>query len=101
MNTYTHDYTLPAKVNSLIREAYGELLKDSHDKAGKILIDAIEIMDQYLAADNVVLDNDIAYGWVKSIEVVEIIKAERKDAIDNLCKSLQAIKEANEYSREF
>ena len=64
MKIYTHDYTLPSQVASQLYFAQQQLLQDDIQNALAAIGCARELLDSYLAQDNMVEDGD-AEGWVK------------------------------------
>ena len=68
MKTYSHDYTLASKAESLLCEAYQLIAKEFPQDALQRIIEAREALGEYLAGDNMVLDGDVADGFVKQRE---------------------------------
>lgn len=68
MKTYSHDYTLASKAESLLCEAYQLIAKEFPQDALQRIIEAREALGEYLAGDNMVLDDDVADGFVKQRE---------------------------------
>lgn len=68
MRTYSHDYTLASKAESLLCEAYQLIAKEFPQDALQRIIEAREALGEYLAGDNMVLDDDVADGFVKQQE---------------------------------
>lgn len=64
MKIYTHDYTLPSQVASQLYFAQQQLLQGDNQNALAAIGCARELLDSYLAQDNMVEDED-AEGWVK------------------------------------
>lgn len=64
MQIYTHDYTLPSQVASQLYFAQQQLLHGDNQNALAAIGCARELLDSYLAQDNMVEDDD-AEGWVK------------------------------------
>lgn len=73
MKTYSHDYTIPALVNHNIHLALFELHSDNFNLAEELLMQARNLLDQYLSQDNMVEDDDVADGYVKMTDI-ELIK---------------------------
>lgn len=71
MKTYSHDYTIPFQVNLNIRLALFELHSDNSDFAEVLLMQARNLLVQYLSQDNMVEDDDVADGWVRMSEITE------------------------------
>lgn len=68
MKTYSHDYTLASKAESLLCEAYQLIAKEFPQDALQRIIEAREALGEYLAGDNMVLDDDVADGFIKQQE---------------------------------
>lgn len=66
MKTYSHDYTKPSKVESLLYEAMQLMAKGCNDSAKDSINEARQLLQEYLAQDNMVADDDVADGWVKA-----------------------------------
>lgn len=73
MKTYIHDYTIPAQVNQNIYLALFELHSDNFDLVEVLLMQARNLLDQYLSQDNMVEDDDVADGYIKMTDI-ELIK---------------------------
>ena len=71
MKTYSHDYTLPSKAESLLCEAYQLIAKDLPQEALRRISEARETLGKYLAGDNIVRDGDVADGFVKLTETFD------------------------------
>lgn len=69
MRTYRHDYTLPAQANYLIFRAIQQLKYGNEKRIYSLLIQARDSLNQYLAADNVIEDDDVADGWIKASDI--------------------------------
>lgn len=69
MKIYTHDYTLPSQVASQLYFAQQQLRQDNIQTALAAIDCAREILDSYLAQDNMVEDEDVD-GWVKLSDIV-------------------------------
>ena len=70
MKIYTHDYTKPSKAESLLYEAQQLLASDNSAEALQRVNGARELLDEYLAKDNIVEDGD-AYGFIKQSETFD------------------------------
>ena len=66
MKTYSHDYTKVAAAESHLNTAQQLNAHDDPIEAWKHIEDARQLLQEYLAQDNMVEDNDVAFGWVKS-----------------------------------
>lgn len=71
MKTYSHDYTLASKAESLLCEAYQLIAKEFPQDALQRIIEAREALGEYLAGDNMVRDDDVADGFVKLTETFD------------------------------
>ena len=69
MKTYVHDYSLPAQANLFVFLAMQQLRNDHKNEAYSLLAQARDSLDQYLAADNMVEDDDAADGWIKARDI--------------------------------
>lgn len=66
MKTYSHDYTKAAEVENYLYSATCLMANDCYDAALERINEARQLLQEYLAKDNMVEDNDVAFGWVKS-----------------------------------
>lgn len=73
MQKYTHDYTKAAKSNAYMYAALQEARRDNLAGAIKQILNARRLMDEYLASDNMVPDDDTAHGWYNPYEVDQIL----------------------------
>lgn len=69
MKRYTHDYTKAAEANAHMYAALQEARRDNLAGAIEQILNARWLMDEYLASDNMVPDEDIAFGWYRAEEV--------------------------------
>lgn len=69
MKRYTHDYTKAAEANAHMYAAYLAARTGDKDRAVKHILNARQLMDEYLASDNMVPSEDIAFGWCRAEEV--------------------------------
>ena len=69
MKRYTHDYTKAAKANAYMYAALQEARRDNLAGAKEQILNARQLMDEYLASDNMVPSDDIAFGWCRAEEV--------------------------------
>lgn len=67
MKIYTHDYTLPAQARNALFFALENLRNDHVFDAKRDIMQAMELLDKYLASDNLVEDAD-AEGFIKRID---------------------------------
>ena len=79
MKQYSHDYT---KVSEAESHLYAAQQLNAHDdpiEAWKHIEDARLLLQEYLAQDNMVEDDDVADGWVKASEVLELAKGKEDE----------------------
>lgn len=69
MKTYSHDYTKPSKIETLLFCAARLIQCESYDTAAERINEARQILQEYLAQDNMIEDDDIADGWVKMSDI--------------------------------
>lgn len=69
MKTYSHDYSIPALVNINLNLALFALRNDRPGTAEKLLLEAREMLWQYLLQDNMIEGDDVADGWVKMSDI--------------------------------
>lgn len=74
MKRYSHDYTKIADAESHLCAAQQMIAHDDPIEAGKHIEAARRLLQEYLSADNMVEDDDVADGWVKYHDVTELIK---------------------------
>ena len=73
MKQYSHDYTKPSEADSLLYSATRLMANECYDAAVERINEARQLLQEYLAKDNMVEDNDVADGWVKTSDVEELI----------------------------
>lgn len=73
MKRYTHDYTKAAKANAYMYAAFQEARRDNLAGAIEQILNARRLMDEYLASDNMVPDDDTVRGWYDPYEVDQIL----------------------------
>ena len=66
MKQYSHDYTKPSEVESLLYSAQRLMANECYDAATERINEAKQLLQEYLAQDNMVEDDDVADGWVKA-----------------------------------
>lgn len=69
MQTYTHDYTKPSRANAWLYEALEAIRRDDTHLATEIIGKARAELDEYLAHDNMIPDDDTASGWYRAQDV--------------------------------
>lgn len=72
MKTFSHDYTKPSEVDSLLYSASRLIANECYDTAAERINEARELLQQYLAQDNMVEDDDVADGWVKMSDIEKL-----------------------------
>lgn len=73
MKQYSHDYTKVADADCLLYRATRLIANECYDAAVERINDARQLLQEYLSADNMVEDDDVADGWVKAHEVEKLI----------------------------
>lgn len=68
MKTYTHDYAKAAYASRHLYKAQELMRKGEYAAAQQVLNRARQILDEYLASDNLIEDNDVE-GWYKKSDV--------------------------------
>ena len=74
MQQYTHDYTLVSEAESHLYAAQQLEAHEQPEEAWKHIEDARRKLQQYLAQDNMIPDDDVYNGWEKSNDVKEEIE---------------------------
>ena len=69
MNRYTHDYTKAAEANAHMYAALHYARREDITNCVAQILAARRRMDEYLAGDNMIQDDEVAYGWYKAEEV--------------------------------
>ena len=78
MQQYSHDYTLPQQADQLLREAQVKIKWNNYYEAEKRIGEARQLLQQYLAQDNMIPDDDISDGWVRHSEAQNELDVLRK-----------------------
>ena len=68
MKTYTHDYAKAANASRHIYKAHELMRTGDYAAAEHVINRARQILDEYLASDNIIEDNDVE-GWYKQSDV--------------------------------
>ncbi|MCR5065122.1 MAG: hypothetical protein K6A67_05060 [Bacteroidales bacterium] len=68
MKKYTHDYTLPSKANSILCEAQEAMRHDDTQTAERLIGKARQVLDIYLAEDNMIPDEEGDLVRVRELE---------------------------------
>lgn len=69
MKTYSHDYTKPSEAENLLYSASRLMANECYDAAIERINEARQLLQEYLAQDNMVEDDDVAYGWVRVSDI--------------------------------
>lgn len=69
MKTYSHDYSKPSEVDTLLYSAQRLIANECYDAAAERINEARELIQQYLVQENTVEDDDVADGWVKMSDI--------------------------------
>lgn len=72
MKTYSHDYTKPSKIETLLFCAQRLIESGCYDTAAERINEARQILQEYLAKDNMIEDDDVADGWVKMSDIEKL-----------------------------
>lgn len=72
MKTYIHDYSKPSELDSLLYSASRFIANECYDAATERINEARELLQQYLAEDNMVEDDDVADGFVKMSDIEKL-----------------------------
>lgn len=73
MKRYTHDYTKAAQANTHMYAALHYARREDITNCIAQILAARRLMDEYLASDNMIADEDTAFGWYRTEEVDEIL----------------------------
>ena len=65
MKRYTHDYTKPSEADSLLYSATRFMANECYDAALERINEARAILQQYLAQDNMIEDEEVEGGYVR------------------------------------
>ena len=79
MRKYSHDYTKVCEAESMLYRATRLIANGCYDAAVERINEARLLLQEYLAQDNMVEDDDVADGWVKASEVLELAKGKKDD----------------------
>lgn len=78
MKQYSHDYTKPNEADSLLYRATRLIANECYDAATERINEARQLLQEYLAQDNMVPDDDTENGWVRHLEAQAEIEALRE-----------------------
>lgn len=89
MKQYSHDYTKVADAESHLYAAQQLNAHDDPIEAWKHIADARQKLQQYLAQDNMVPDDDVEDGWVKASDAfnddeLDFIRDTMADLLDKI-----------------
>lgn len=73
MKQYSHNYTKPSQAESLLYSATRLMANECYDAAVERINEARQLLQEYLAEDNLVEDDDLADGLVKAHDVKELV----------------------------
>jgi len=71
MQQFSHDYAKVAETQNVLFLALEDLRNGHTYEAKRGIMKAREMLDEYLAKDNMIPDNDVADGWVRYSEAQE------------------------------
>lgn len=69
MQRYSHDYTKVSEVESLLYIAQNLMATERYISARTRINEARQLLQEYLAGDNMVEDDEVAYGWYRAQDV--------------------------------
>lgn len=73
MKRYTHDYTKVSEVDSLLYSAQKLMAIECYYSARERISEARQLLQEYLAGDNMVEDDEVAYGWYRAQDVDKML----------------------------
>lgn len=99
MKQYSHDYTKVADAESHLYAAQQLNAHDDPIEAWKHIEDARRLLQEYLAQDNMVPDDDIENGWVRACDAfgdneLDFIRDNLADLLDNIYTRPSVVNEA-------
>ena len=77
MQQFSHDYTKVSEALESLYSATRFIANDCYDAALQRINEARTTLDEYLAQDNMLPDNDLADGWVRRGEAQAELEALR------------------------
>lgn len=77
MQQFSHDYTKVSEAMESLYSATRLIANDCYDAALQRINEARTTLDEYLAQDNMIPDNDLADGWVRHSEAQAELEALR------------------------
>ena len=78
MQQFSHDYTKVAETQNVLFLALEDLRNGHTYEAKRGVMKAREMLDEYLAQDNMIPDNDVENGWVRHSEAQAELEALRQ-----------------------
>lgn len=69
MKRYTHDYSKPSEAESVLYSATRLMANESYDHALERINEARTILQQYLAQDNMIVDDEVEGGYVRAQDI--------------------------------
>lgn len=75
MQQFSHDYTKVAETQNVLFLALEDLRNGHIYEAKRGVMKAREMLDEYLATDNMIPDNDVENGWVRHSEAQAELEA--------------------------
>lgn len=78
MQQYSHDYTKVAETQNVLFLAIEDLRNGHTYEAKRGIMQARDLLQQYLAQDNMIPDDDISDGWVRHSEAQTALEALHK-----------------------
>lgn len=69
MQKYRHDYTKVADAEFLLYSAQRLMMTECYYTAHERINKARQLLLEYLASDNMIEDDEVAYGWYRAQEV--------------------------------
>lgn len=85
MQQFSHDYTKVSEALESLYSATRLIANECYDAALERINEARTTLDEYLAKDNMIPDNDVADGWVRYSEAQEHTFTDEQLDFINLC----------------
>lgn len=92
MKTYSHDYTKAASAQNALFCALQALRSGQGAEAELHILEARDLLDDYLASDNMVEDDDVYPGWVRGDDADEAVFQTQEGCIDAMYEVLKKLK---------
>lgn len=87
MQQFSHDYTKVSEAMESLYSATRLIANECYDAALERINEARTTLDEYLAQDNMVPDNDVFDGWVRHSEAQAELEALRSRVGDDVSDS--------------